>query len=138
MLPQGCPKDKLVIGMPLYGRSFTLTSGDTNPGAPATQGPKGPHTGESGYASYYEVCKYLADGATRHYIAEQKVPYLVHGTQWLGYDDPASLTIKVNWMRNSGYGGIMVWALDLDDFDGIYCGQGKYPLLNSINDACFA
>ena len=124
--------------MPLYGRSFTLLDPSvSDPGSPAKQGPRGPHTNEAGYASYYEVCEYLQAGATRHYIAEQKVPYLVQGTQWLGYDDPASLTVKVEWMRNSGYGGIMVWALDLDDFKGVYCGQGKYPLLTAINNACF-
>lgn len=26
----------------------------------------------------------------------------------------------------------MVWSLDLDDFSGTFCGQGKYPLINTI------
>ena len=26
----------------------------------------------------------------------------------------------------------MFWALDLDDFDGKFCGQGRYPLINSV------
>lgn len=26
--------------------------------------------------------------------------------------------------------GIMFWALDLDDFNGNFCNQGKYPLIN--------
>jgi chitinase len=29
----------------------------------------------------------------------------------------------------------MVWSLDLDDFKGSSCGEGKYPLLNAIKDA---
>ena len=26
----------------------------------------------------------------------------------------------------------MFWALDLDDFSGDFCGQGKYPLINYV------
>ena len=28
--------------------------------------------------------------------------------------------------------GIMVWALDLDDFNGEFCGGEKYPLLKCM------
>jgi hypothetical protein len=26
----------------------------------------------------------------------------------------------------------MIWSLDLDDFSGNFCGQGKYPLLTKV------
>ena len=26
----------------------------------------------------------------------------------------------------------MIWALDLDDFTGGFCNEGKYPLFNTI------
>lgn len=29
-------------------------------------------------------------------IPEQKVPYMVKGDQWVGFDDPESLELKVN------------------------------------------
>jgi len=35
-------------------------------------------------------------------------------------------------MKQNGFAGVMVWALDLDDFSNS-CGQGKYPLMNAIN-----
>ncbi len=28
----------------------------------------------------------------------------------------------------------MFWAIDLDDFDGNFCNQGKYPLINTVHD----
>ena len=53
----GCPKDKLVIGIPTYARTFTLSSAaDTALGAAASgAGVAGRYTREGGFLSYYEV-----------------------------------------------------------------------------------
>lgn len=55
------PKKKLMIGMPTYGRSFTLVdSTKFDIGAPASGGgAAGKYTGEAGSMSYYEVCDLL-------------------------------------------------------------------------------
>ena len=37
-------------------------------------------------------------------------------------------------MKKSGYGGVMAWTLDLDDFNNECC-TGVYPLLREINVA---
>lgn len=56
-LDNGCPKEKFLIGMPTYGRSFRLQSStNTGYGAPATgAAPAGAFTREGGFYSYYEV-----------------------------------------------------------------------------------
>lgn len=54
----GAPKDKLVIGMPTYGRTFTLSNtANFKVNAPASGGGKaGDYTKEGGFLAYYEVC----------------------------------------------------------------------------------
>lgn len=54
---QGAPKEKLMIGMPTYGRSFTLVDPTKfDIGAPASGGGEpGKYTNEAGFMSYYEV-----------------------------------------------------------------------------------
>ncbi|KAK7113448.1 chitinase-3-like protein 1 [Littorina saxatilis] len=133
----GTPKDKLVIGVPLYGRTFTLSSSDTSLGAPASgAGTAGPFTAEKGFLAYYEVCTQLDSADVSEVIPEMKVPYMVKGQHWIGYDDPTSLREKVKYIKSNGYGGVMAWAIPLDDFSGIFCGQGKYPLWSAVNDEC--
>ena len=31
-----------------------------------------------------------------------------------------------------GLGGVMLWSLDADDFNGTVCGEGRYPLTSAI------
>ncbi|KAK7112259.1 hypothetical protein V1264_011736 [Littorina saxatilis] len=134
---KGCPKHKLVIGIPTYGRSFTLQStASTGVGAPTRgAGTRGQFTREAGFLSYYEVCRMNATAQVRR-IESQNVPYLVKGDQWVGYDDIDSVRGKARYAKDNGYGGVMTWALDLDDFSGTFCGQGKYPLWSAVNNEC--
>ncbi|XP_037540695.1 acidic mammalian chitinase [Nematolebias whitei] len=137
---QGAPAEKLLVGFPTYGRTFRTASADQGLGAPAS-GPAsaGPYTREAGFWSYYEVCTFL-DGATTHWIDEQKVPYAVKGNEWVGFDNKQSYEIKAQYVKDNKFGGAFIWSLDLDDFGGHFCGQGNYPLigyLRSLLDSDF-
>nr|QDA39871.1 chitinase 3 [Phenacoccus solenopsis] len=133
----GAPKDKLIIGMPTYGRSFTLSNpANFKVNSPASGGGKaGEYTKESGFLAYYEICEMLKNGATYIWDDEMKVPYMVAGDQWVGFDDERSIRNKMQWLKTNGYGGAMVWTVDMDDFTGTVCGGDvKYPLIGAIRE----
>lgn len=62
--------NKLVVGIPTYGRSYTLLDGDFFTLGASADGPgnKGNYTNEKGYLAFYEV-KYFH--SFRTYNAEQ-------------------------------------------------------------------
>jgi len=139
-LQGGCPPEKLIMGMGMYGRSFKLASWapkDPKPGSPVQgAGLEGKYTGEKGFVAYYEVCDYIKRGYTVKYHSEHKAMYAysLKDHNWVGYDNPKTLAIKLDYLKTKGLGGAMIWAIDLDDWSGKFCDQGKYPLLNTIND----
>ncbi|XP_077151539.1 acidic mammalian chitinase-like isoform X2 [Ranitomeya variabilis] len=129
----GAPAEKLILGFPTYGRIFR----NPNPskcdvGIPvAGAGSAGPYTREAGFWAYYEICTWLK-GTTVRWIADQRVPYACKDNEWVGFDNQQSYECKVKFLKESGFGGAMVWALDLDDFRGSFCNEGKYPLINHL------
>ncbi|BFZ03280.1 hypothetical protein BsWGS_06318 [Bradybaena similaris] len=133
---KGCPKEKLVIGLITYGRSFTLANPqDSGIKAPANgPGLAGPYTGEAGFMAYYEVHSMIQKGARVVWLDDQKVPYAVLNNQWVGYENQESLKLKAQFVKENGFAGALVWDLDLDDFSNAFCGQGAYPLISIIHN----
>ena len=43
--------------------------------------------------------------------------------------------LQARWLLSEGYSGWMVWSMDLDDFKGESCRQGKYPLIGALYSA---
>ncbi|KAK6472078.1 acidic mammalian chitinase-like [Huso huso] len=132
----GAPAEKLLIGFPTYGQTFTLRNpSDHTVGAPISgPGPAGKYTQQAGSLGYFEICGFL-EGATLVWNTPQQVPYAYKGTEWVGYDNQKSFEIKVQWLMQNKFGGAMVWTIDTDDFSGNFCHQGKYPLINVLHKA---
>ncbi|XP_076023204.1 acidic mammalian chitinase-like isoform X2 [Genypterus blacodes] len=129
---QGAPVEKLNVGFATYGRTFHLSSPSSVVGAPVSGGASaGRYTREAGFWSYYEICGFL-QGASVQLIQDQKVPYATKQNEWVGFDNKESFETKVRYLTDNRFGGAFVWALDLDDFGGQFCGQGNYPLISYL------
>ncbi|XP_035912355.1 chitinase-3-like protein 1 [Anopheles stephensi] len=135
-LGQGAPLSKLVLGVPAYGRSFTLSNAASNGLRAPSDGPglPGPYTLQSGYMAYHEACAHFLPGSGWHRVWEpvQRIPYGFLDSQWIGYDDRDSILEKCNYVNNRNLAGMMMWSIDMDDFRG-YCGS-QFNLLRAIND----
>ncbi|XP_078403909.1 acidic mammalian chitinase-like [Cetorhinus maximus] len=128
----GAPSNKLIIGIPTYGRTFKLSSSNSGVGAPASgPGPQGKYTLTAGILANYEVCDFLK-GAEKRWINEQKVPYAVKGNIWLGYDDQKSIDIKIKWIKKNKFRGALLWTLAFDDFSN-HCKQGPNPIIGMLS-----
>ncbi|KQS29878.1 uncharacterized protein Dere_GG18337, isoform E [Drosophila erecta] len=138
-LKAGADRDKLVLGIPTYGRSYTLINEEsTELGAPSEgPGEQGDATREKGYLAYYEICQTLKDDPEWTVVqpnANIMGPYAYRRNQWVGYDDEAIVRKKAEYVVAQGLGGIMFWAIDNDDFRGTCTGK-PYPLIEAAKEA---
>jgi chitinase len=134
-LSLGADKKKMVMGMPFYGRAWTINV--TNPGLNVTtvdMSPPGFISGEYGVLGYNEFCEmyknHTADW-TIVYDGYYKAPYAYNKTLFLGFENVRSIACKVSYLKKMGLSGGMVWSLETDDFKG-HCGD-KYILLHKVH-----
>ncbi|XP_011303299.1 probable chitinase 3 [Fopius arisanus] len=128
-LKRGTNPRKIILGIPTFGRSYTLKyRNDTNAGAPVVgPGIPGRHTNFPGVWSYYEACGMIEEQWYAGRDAEGS--YIKRGDQWVGYEDPISVKLKTAYIKQMGLGGVDLSTLDLDDFVGI-CGD-PWPMLTT-------
>lgn len=134
-ISQGASASKIILGIPLYGRSWTLSSGKTSPPAPASgAGAAGLITKQAGFLGYNEICKSVKSGTYKVVRdAQQKCgPYAFSSSLWVGYDDVETAIVKSKYALSSGLGGAMVWDISTDDFNNA-CGDGKFALCSAIS-----
>ncbi|CAF1366875.1 unnamed protein product [Rotaria magnacalcarata] len=144
----GCPKEKLNIGLSAYGRAFTLLrepdvkirkskEKKKSPiGLKAGAAEAGKYTREAGVLSYYEICELIEQNPSNRVLwhREMSVPYVSSDTLWIGYDNVQSVKLKMKFLKDQGYGGVIIWSLDLDDKTGDFCKEGPFPLINAVKN----
>ncbi|XP_014258890.1 probable chitinase 2 [Cimex lectularius] len=144
-LDHGVPKEKLVMGVPLYGRTFILdgvneTSGKLGEPSKENEGFQGPFTKTNGFLGFNEICNELRSPEWKgHWDNISNTPWASSGSKVVVYDNAMSIKLKVNYAMEMGLAGILTWSIDTDDFHGDCSFPGdpepKYPLVRAINEA---
>ena len=122
-LKAGVPARKLVLGIPAYGRGWTGVP-NTNHGlyqtsSAAAPSPSGDTLATDGIATYRTLAALTSQGFTVHHDLRSLADWLYNpaeATFWT-YDDPASVTVKMGYVRfrAGGLGGAFEWAIKDDD-----------------------
>lgn len=107
----GIPKDKLIVGIPTYGRTHTLANRRNNGlGAPVIgPGIEGEYTRIEGLLASYEVCDRIAKKGWTKKEQPEGVPYAYLDNQWMSYDNDDTAANKASFIMENRYGGAMVW-----------------------------
>lgn len=121
----GVPSDKLVLGLPFYGKSYAHVN-PASGGNPAILGLFQTYSGvppgtwdSSGIREYEDIIKNLLPLGTRAYDTAAAVPTFTWnlgslGLGFLSYDDRTSTCNKGAYALNNGLGGLMFWEFSLD------------------------
>lgn len=121
----GVPSPKLVMRLPLYGKTWKLQGPEVNgTGAPAI----GAGPGVDGVLDYYQILDFNYRNKTTIVFDTETMSYYSYvGDSWIGYDDVGSITMKVWFARSRKLGGCFFWALGRDK-DWAITRQGKLVL----------
>lgn len=118
----GVPANKLVMGLPFYGRSWKSVHPQNN-----GLGQKG--IGSKGYP-FLQISELLDNPAyTRFWDEEAQAPYLWNAQDsiFVTFEDPQSLEAKVQFIKRHGLAGGMFWEYHEDSKDR--------TLLNALHGA---
>jgi chitinase len=107
---KGVPAGKMLLGIPFYGRGWTGVS-KAEPGGTATGAAPGMY--EPGVEDYKVLKTRCPVTGT---IAGTAYGHC--GTQWWGYDTPATIAGKMRYSKDQGLAGAFLWELSGDTADG--------------------
>ncbi len=111
-LDAGVPPEKIVVGVPFYGRGWSGVVDENNG---LHQPASGPVEVGDGSASFHVLKEYAEKGFPRFWHEEAQAPWLFNGETFWAYDDEEALSKKMDYIRRHNLAGAMFWSLDGDD-----------------------
>ena len=114
-LAAGVPPEKLVVGVPFYGRGWKGVP-DINHGLYQSSTGAAPGRFEPGAFSYSEVKLSYLPSYQRYWQDEAQVPWIYNPTTgiMITYEDPQSVTLKAEYVSQHHLAGMMFWELSND------------------------
>jgi chitinase len=106
----GVPAEKIVLGLPFYGRSWGEVENRNNGLFQPGKAARGVHF------SYPELPSLLATGFIRHWDSVAAAPYLYNPRTkvFVTYEDPQSIAAKCRYVTDHRLRGIMFWEYSND------------------------
>jgi chitinase len=116
LVAAGMPKNKIVVGVPFYGRGWKgVTAGAKGDGLYQKATSPAAGTYEAGVDDYKVL---VAKRSTRYVHPITKQLWMYDGNEFWSYDDPAVIATKSAYVKDQGLGGLFSWSLDGDDSAG--------------------
>lgn len=108
MVNGGFPAEKLLLGMPAYGKVWRQVSGGGD-GLDQRANTSGNKT-----ISFDELLRLEGQGYTRYFDEKAKVPWWFDGSTFVTGDDGESIAYKGKWVVDNGLMGMAVWQYTKD------------------------
>jgi chitinase len=119
LLDLGVPPEKLVMGVPFYGRGWAGVLEENNGLHQLYNGqPLGTYS-SPGTFDYRDLASNFLDSYDRYWHDTAQVPWM-HNPEtdiMISYDDPESIALKTEYVREHGLGGVMIWEISQDSDD---------------------
>lgn len=104
LLDQKVPNEKILLGIPVYGRSFLGTTGAGQV-----------HSGHAGEEGTFEYCDLPRPGAKEHVIGKLGAAYCVGDDGgFVSYDNPETVQMKAKFAKNLPLAGLFYWTATAD------------------------
>jgi chitinase len=113
----GAPPGKLLVGVPFFAKAYGHVPNVNDGFLQPSGGPPSGWKDSDGDWRRLAATRLANPRYVRHWEPTAKVPWLYDATSgnWISYDDPQSVRAKVDYVREQGLGGVVIWELGADD-----------------------